>query len=85
MVSTCTAEWSFSKLRRIKNYLLSTIGKEKVSMLSPMSMEILGDTDLETIINDFGCKQFGVMKLFVAVFFSRKHTLTEWRRPRSLQ
>ena len=38
-----------------------------------MSMETLGDTDLETIINDFACKQFGVMKLFAAVFFQKAH------------
>ena len=42
-------------------------------MLSLMSMkhEILGDTDLETIINDFACKKCGVMKLFVVDFFQK--------------
>jgi len=54
-------------------------------MLSVMSVEILGDAELETIINDFACKQFDVMKRFVAVFFPKKHTLTEWQRPGSLQ
>jgi len=68
MVSNCTAERSFSKLRRIRNYLLSSIGQEKLNMLSLMGMKILGNTDLETIINDFACKQSGVTKLFVAVF-----------------
>ena len=64
-----------SKLRRITNYLRSSVGKEKLNMLSVMSMkhEILGDTDLETIINDFACKKFGVMKLFVVEkFFFQK-------------
>jgi len=50
---------SFSKLRRTKNFLRSSIGQEKPSILSLMSMEhdILGDTDLETIIKHFACKQ----------------------------
>jgi len=41
-----------------------------------MEYGILGDTDLETIINDFACKKCGVVKFFVADFF-QKHTLTE--------
>ena len=54
--------------------------QEKPSMLSLISMEheILGDTDLETIVNDFVCKKFGVMKLFATDFFS-KSTLKETR------
>jgi len=36
-----------------------------------MEHEILGDTDLETIINDFACNKCGVMKLFVADFSSK--------------
>jgi len=74
MVSHCTGE-SFSKLRRIKNYLRSSIWQEKVSMLSQMSTEheILGDTEQETIINDFVCKKCGVMKCFVADFFQKAH------------
>jgi len=68
-----TEEGSFSKLRRIQNYLRSSIVQEKLSMLSLMSMEheILGDTDLETTINDFVCNKCGVMKLFVADVFSK--------------
>jgi len=52
VVSNCTEERSFSKLRRIQNYFRSSIMQEKLSMLSLMSMEheILEDTDLETII-----------------------------------
>jgi len=44
-------------------------------MWSLMSIkhEILGDAGLETIINDFACKKYGVMKLFVADFFSKAH------------
>jgi len=71
MVSNCTGE-SISKLRRIQNYLRSSIWQEKLSMLSQMSIEheILGDTDQETIINNFVCKKCGVMKCFIADFFS---------------
>jgi len=36
-----------------------------------MEHEILEDTDLETIINDFGCKKSGIIKLFVADIFSK--------------
>jgi len=62
MVSNCTEERSFPKLRRIKNYLRSSIG-QKLSMLSLMSMEhaILGSMDLETIIIDSVCKKYGDM------------------------
>jgi len=72
MVSNCTGE-SFSKMRRSNNYFRSSIWQGKLSMLSQMSMEheILGDTDLETIINDFACNKCGVMKLFVADLFSK--------------
>jgi len=73
VVSNCTEEWSFSKLRRYQNYLRSSIVQEKSSMLSQTSMEreILGDVDLETIINDFVCKKCGIIKLFVADIFSK--------------
>jgi len=61
MVSNCTEERSFSKLRRDQNYLRNSIDQDKLSMLSLLSMEheILRDTDLETIINDFVCKKWG--------------------------
>jgi len=37
-----------------------------------MEHEILGDSDLEKIINDFVCKKCGVTKLFVADLFSKR-------------
>jgi len=72
MISNCTGE-QFSKLTRIKNYFRSSIWQGKLSMLSQMSMEheILGDTDLETIINDFACNKCGVMKHFIPELFSK--------------
>jgi len=36
-----------------------------------MKREILGDTDLETIISDFARKKCGVMKLFVVDSFQK--------------
>jgi len=62
-----------SKLRRITNHLRSSVGQEKLNMFSMMSMkrEILGDTDLETIISDFARKKCGVMKLFVVDSFQK--------------
>jgi len=72
MVSKCTGERS-SKLCRINNYFRSSVGQEKLSMLSLISSEheILGDAHLETIINDFMCKRWVVMKLFVADFLQK--------------
>jgi len=72
MVSNCTGERS-SKLCRINNHFRSSVGKEKLSMLSLISSEheILGDEHLETIINDFMCKKWVDMKLFVAEFLQK--------------
>jgi len=36
-----------------------------------MEHEILEDTDLETIIDDFVCKKSVIIKLFVADIFSK--------------
>jgi len=82
MVSNCTEERSFSKLRRIQNYLRSSIVQEKLSMLSLISMEhgVLEDTDLETIINDFVCKKSGIIQNFVADIFSKS---THWQSDRN--
>ena len=86
VVSNCTEERSFSKLRRIQNYLRSSIVQEKLCMLSLISMEheICKDTDLEAIINDFGCKKCGVIKLFVADIFQKAH-IDRVTETRSLQ
>jgi len=64
MVSNCAGERSFSKVRRIQNYPRSSIVQEKLGMLCLMSTEheILGGTDLETIINDFVWKKCGIIK-----------------------
>jgi len=44
-----------------------------------MSMEIVEDTDLDSIINGFACKQVDILKLFVAVFFPKR---THWQSGR---
>jgi len=46
--------------------------------------EILGDTDPETIINDFACKNAASWNFLQLTFF-QQHTLTEWQRPWSFQ
>jgi len=53
--------------------------------LTSMEHEILGDSDLETIIYDFACKKMRCHEPFCSWLFFKKHTLTEWRRPGSLQ
>jgi len=51
-----------------------------------MEQEILGDTDLETIINEFASKKCNVMKLSTAELFQRAHiTLTESSFPSILR
>jgi len=40
--------------------------------------EILGDTDLETIINDFGCNKMRRHQTFRSWPLFIKHTLTHW-------
>ncbi|GBP10656.1 hypothetical protein EVAR_6226_1 [Eumeta japonica] len=55
MVTNCSGERSFSKLKRIKNELRSTMLQERLTSLSLMSIEcdILNTIDFEEVINDF--------------------------------
>jgi len=79
MVSNCTGERSFSKMRTIRNYLRSSIGQEKLSMQSLVSIqheffEIRTRRHSSTI----SCaKEYGVMKLLAADFLSKS---THWQR-----
>ena len=59
MASNCSGERSFSKLKRIKNELRSTMGQERVSKLSLMSIEheILNALDFEELIDAFAAKK----------------------------
>lgn len=55
MVTNCSGERSFSKLKRIKNELRSTMLQERLTSLSLMSIEcdVLKNIDFEEVINDF--------------------------------
>jgi hypothetical protein len=54
-VSTCTAERSFSALRRIKTYLRSTMTQQRLNdhMIVHVNREIADDLDLEEIADIF--------------------------------
>lgn len=54
-VSTCTAERSFSALRRIKTYLRSTMTQQRLNdhMVVHVNREIADDLDLEEITDIF--------------------------------
>jgi len=52
-VSSVTSERSFSVMRRVKSYLRSTIGNERLSNLSLMNIHRHVQFDLNTIIDDF--------------------------------
>ncbi|XP_065671947.1 zinc finger MYM-type protein 1-like [Hydra vulgaris] len=54
-VTTASCERSFSKLKLIKNYLRSTIGQERLSNLSIISIEynIVKDINYDGVINEF--------------------------------
>ena len=59
MVSNCSGERSFSKLKIIKNRLRTTLSQDKLNWLSLMSIEsdVLRSIDFHDIINDFAhCK-----------------------------
>lgn len=55
MITNCGGERSFSVLKRVKNYLRSTMGNERMSNLSLLSIEheILNSLPIDEIISDF--------------------------------
>ena len=55
MVSNCSEERSFSKLKIIKNRFRTTLGQEKLNWLALMSIEsdVLRSVDFRDIIKDF--------------------------------
>ncbi|KAL4097769.1 hypothetical protein QTP88_022491 [Uroleucon formosanum] len=58
-VTTATAEWSFSKLKIIKNYLRSTISQERFTSLSILSIEhdIAKSMDYNDVVLEFAAKR----------------------------
>ena len=59
MVSNCTRERSFSRLKRRKSELRSTSGQRRVSALSLMSIEheIMDSLNFQELINDFAIRK----------------------------
>ena len=55
MVTNCSGERSFSKLKYIKNRLRTTMTNERVIHLSLMSIEydMLRETDFDDLITDY--------------------------------
>jgi len=52
-VSTATSERSFSTMRRLKTYLRSLIGNERMTGLALLSIDKDRQIDREKIMNDF--------------------------------
>ncbi|XP_025200207.1 zinc finger MYM-type protein 1-like [Melanaphis sacchari] len=57
--TNCSAERSFSTLKRIKNYLRSTMAQDRCSALAVLAIEteITNSLDFEKIINDFATSE----------------------------
>ena len=52
-ITSCTAERSFSCLRRLKNYLRSTMGQERLTALALLNIEKDIIPDIEKIVDVF--------------------------------
>jgi len=54
-VTTCTAERSFSGLRRLKTYLRSTMSQSRLNHVAVLNVhrELLDKTDIDAVMNDF--------------------------------
>ena len=59
MITNCSGERSFSKLKFIKNRLRTSMTQERLCHLTLMSIEsdILDELDLSDIIDDFACRK----------------------------
>ena len=59
MVSNCSAERSFSKMKLIKNRLRTSMGNERLSHLALMSIEadILREINFEDLVTEFAKKK----------------------------
>lgn len=64
-VTAATCERSFSKLKFIKNYLRSTMGQERLSNLSILSIEneVAGEINFEDVIDEFAAIKSRKVKL----------------------
>ena len=59
MITNCSGERSFSKLKFIKNRLRTSMTQERLCHLTLMSIEsdILDELDLSDIVDDFACRK----------------------------
>ena len=59
MITNCTGERPFSKLKRIKDAQRSTMSQNRLNNLALMSIEyeLLRKLDISAIINDFSVKK----------------------------
>jgi len=57
-VTVASAKRSFSKLKLLKNYLRSTISRERLNGLATLCIEkrLFDKIDIDTIINDFALR-----------------------------
>ncbi|XP_066969168.1 52 kDa repressor of the inhibitor of the protein kinase-like [Macrobrachium rosenbergii] len=67
MVSSCSGERSFSKMRMIKSRLRTSVSQSRFSWLAIMSTEsdILREIDFRTIITTFACQKVRKPPLFL--------------------
>jgi len=58
-VANCTGELAFSVLKRVKNYLLSSMSEERLNALALLNIEskLLNSIDLNDLINYFCSKK----------------------------
>ena len=69
--TSCSAEWSFSGLRRLKTYLYSTMGQQRVSNMALINSEreyvnSVVKKDMDRIIDIFG-RRNGKRQLFLLI------------------
>ena len=59
MCSNCSGGRSFSKLKRVKNALRSTVSQQRLNHLSLMSIEseLLRKQNFYKLIHEFACKK----------------------------
>lgn len=68
-VTTATAERSFSSLRRLKSYLRSTMGQERLNYVAILNchQEVLDRLDIRPLVNEFVNKN-NIRKASIALF-----------------
>jgi len=66
MVTNCSSEPSFSKLKRIKNELRSTMRQDRLNRLTLMSLEheVLREIELTELIDNFAKVKARKMPVF---------------------